>query len=93
MAHIDSETIPILGGDEAARLKYDDLAPHTVRCDAAMTELRTEVVSLRAENVDLRADVTGLKDAVRTMAIDLRKLQDKTEHFDIEVAGDWHIGE
>jgi hypothetical protein len=83
MAHISSETI---GGEPAEEKKYTDLTPHAVRCDAATAELRAEVV-------DLRAEVAGLKDAVRTMAIDLRKLQDKTEHFDIEVAGDWHIGE
>jgi hypothetical protein len=79
MSHIDSETIPILGGDDAARPKYDDLAPHAVRCDAAMAELR--------------ADVAALKDAVRTMAMDLRKLQDKLEHFDVEVADNWHLNE
>jgi hypothetical protein len=83
MARISSETI---GGDDAAGTLYLDLAPHTVRCDAAMTELR-------AENAELRADIAGLKDAVRTMAIDLRKLQDKTEHFAIEVADDWHLNE
>jgi hypothetical protein len=80
MAHLDSEIIPILGGAPPADTKkYDDLVPHTVRCDAAMAELR--------------ADVAGLKDAVRTMAIDLRKLQDKLEHFDVEVADNWHLNE
>jgi hypothetical protein len=79
MSHIDSETIPILGGDDAARPKYDDLAPHTVRCDAAMAEVR--------------ADIAALKDAVRSMAMDLRKLQDKLEHFDVEVADNWHLNE
>jgi hypothetical protein len=76
MAHISSETI---GGEQQPPNDYADLTPHTVRCDAAMAELR--------------ADVAGLKDAVRTMAIDLRKLQDKLEHFDVEVADNWHLNE
>jgi hypothetical protein len=83
MANISSETI---GGDDPAGAMYLDLAPHTVRCDAAMAELR-------AENAELRADVAGLKDAIRSMAMDMRKLQDKVEHYPIEVAGDWHLNE
>ena len=87
MSHLDSAIIPILGGEPPADAKkYDDLAPHTVRCDAAMAELR-------AENAEQRADIPGLKDAIRSMAMDMRKLQDKVEHYPTEVAGDWHLNE
>lgn len=65
---------------------YDDLAPHTQRCDA-------RAGAQDARIAELEHQVKALQDKLRKLGITVSKLGDAIGDFNTHVEGDWHLNE